>query len=218
MSDVVATATVLSVVIPAYNEEDGIAECVERVLAVRPALAEIGLGLEVVVVDDGSKDRTAEIVQGYVDQYSEVCLVCHNPNRGYGAALKTGFAAGCGDLLAFLDADGTYPPASLPDLCREALSGADLVVGSRRSGGEWDAAGTQSGNFVWANLVTALSGKPVLDPARACACSNDRHSIASIHCRMGSTSRPSCQPEPFTRGSTLSRSLCRTRSVADDRK
>lgn len=159
-------ASILSVVIPAYNEEDGIAETVERVLAVRPALADIGLDLELLVVDDGSKDRTGEIVQDYVANHEGVRLLRHDPNRGYGAALKTGFAAGCGDLLAFLDADGTYPPASLPDLCREALNGADVVVGSRRSGA---ASGMplvrKVGNFVWANLVTALSGQPVVDPA-----------------------------------------------------
>jgi hypothetical protein len=159
-------SSILSVVIPAYNEEDGIAETVERVLAVKPALAEIGLGLELLVVDDGSKDRTGEIVQGYVARHEGVRLLRHDPNRGYGAALKTGFAAGCGDLLAFLDADGTYPPTSLPDLCLEALNGADVVVGSRRSGAESGMPLVRKvGNFVWANLVTALSGQPVVDPA-----------------------------------------------------
>ncbi len=154
--------SMLSVVIPAYNEEDGIAEIIERVLAVRPALAEIGLGLELIVVDDGSADRTAEIVR----QYPEVRLLQHRPNRGYGAALKSGFCAAQGELLSFLDADGTYPPESFPALCREILNGADLVVGSRRSGA---ASGMplvrKVGNFVWAKLVTALSGRPVLDPA-----------------------------------------------------
>ncbi|MBN1259935.1 MAG: glycosyltransferase family 2 protein [Anaerolineae bacterium] len=152
----------LSVVIPAYNEEDGIAAIVERVLAVKPALAEIGLGLELLVVDDGSSDRTAEIVQHYED----VGLLQHKPNKGYGAAIKTGFCAGKGEFLAFLDADGTYPPESLPDLCREALQGADVVVGSRRSGAESHMPFVRKlGNFLWANLVTLLSGQRVVDPA-----------------------------------------------------
>lgn len=162
-TDSVAT---LSVVIPAYNEEDGIAETVERVLAVRPALAQMGLAMELIVVDDGSRDRTGEIVSTYCEQHQGVRLLRHDPNRGYGAALKTGFTAGCGDLLAFLDADGTYPPTSLPDLCNEVLKGADVVVGSRRSGA---ASGMpfvrKVGNFIWANLVTLLSGQPVVDPA-----------------------------------------------------
>ena len=152
----------LSVVIPAYNEEDGIAEIVERVLAVEPALAQIGVALELLVVDDGSKDRTAEIVR----TYPTVRLLQHNPNRGYGAALKTGFCAASGNLLGFLDADGTYPPESFPALCEAALAGADVVVGSRRSGAESGMPLVRKlGNFIWANLVTALSGRPVVDPA-----------------------------------------------------
>lgn len=152
----------LSVVIPAYNEEAGIAEIVERVLAVRPALAEIGVDLELIVVDDGSKDRTAEIVRSY----PEVRLLQHNPNRGYGAALKSGFCAARGELLGFLDADGTYPPEFFPALCQQIFAGADVVVGSRRSGA---ASGMplvrKIGNFIWANLVSLLSGQRVIDPA-----------------------------------------------------
>ncbi len=152
----------LSVVIPAYNEEDGIAEIVERVLAVETKLSGIGVGLELLVVDDGSKDRTAEIVRGY----PAVRLLQHNPNRGYGAALKTGFCAAKGDFLGFLDADSTYPPESFPELCQAILNGADLVVGSRRSGAESGMPFVRRvGNFIWANLVTVLSGRPVVDPA-----------------------------------------------------
>jgi glycosyltransferase involved in cell wall biosynthesis len=156
-------ASTLSVVIPAYNEEDGIAEIVERVLAVGPALEGIGVGLELIVVDDGSGDRTAEIVRGY----DGVRLLRHDPNRGYGAALKTGFCAARGDLLGFLDADGTYPPESFPELCLQVLEhDADVVVGSRRSGA---ASGMpvvrKVGNFIWSNLVSALSSQRVVDPA-----------------------------------------------------
>ena len=159
----VSGLSVLSVVIPAYNEEDGIAETVERVLAVGPALADVGVAdLELIVVDDGSADSTAEIVTGY----SAVHLVRHPKNRGYGAALKTGFGVATGDLLAFLDADGTYPPECFPDLCREALAGADLVVGSRRSGADTDMPAVRRvGNLVWSNLVTLLGNYRVLDPA-----------------------------------------------------
>jgi glycosyltransferase involved in cell wall biosynthesis len=154
--------SVLSVVIPAYNEEDGITAIVERVLAVRPELAGVGVDLDLVVVDDGSVDRTAEMVMACPGAR----LVRHPTNRGYGAALKTGFNAAHGDLLGFLDADGTYPPESFPDLCREALAGADLVVGSRRSGAESEMPVVRRvGNLLWSNLVTLLGNHRVVDPA-----------------------------------------------------
>ncbi len=156
------TVPTLSVVIPAYNEEEGIAEIVERVLAMRPPLEEEGVELELIVVDDGSHDRTAEIVRGYDD----VRLLQHNPNRGYGAALKTGFCAARGNLLGFLDADGTYPPESFPTLCREISQGADLVVGSRRSGEKSEMPKVRRvGNFIWSSLVTTLCNQRVIDPA-----------------------------------------------------
>jgi glycosyltransferase involved in cell wall biosynthesis len=153
----------LSVVIPAYNEEDGIEAIVERMLAVREPLAEVGVeGLELIVVDDGSSDRTAEIVAAY----PQVRLLRHATNKGYGAALKTGFCAACGDLLGFLDADGTYPPECFPDLCREALAGADLIIGSRRSGTKSKMSLVRRvGNFLWSNLVTLLGNHRVVDPA-----------------------------------------------------
>ncbi len=153
----------LSVVIPAYNEEAGIADIVERVLNVQLALADMGVGLELIVVDDGSSDRTAEIMQ---KQYPNVRLVQHNPNRGYGAALKTGFCTAIGDILGFLDADGTYPPESFPDMCLEIQNGADVVVGSRRSGAASDMPFVRRvGNFIWSSLVSLLSHHRVMDPA-----------------------------------------------------
>ena len=97
----------LSIVIPAYNEEGGIVEIARRVLSLAPQLNEAGIqGLELLVVDDGSSDRTADMALS-VDG---VRLIRHGQNRGYGAALKSGFQAAGGELIGFLDADGTYPP------------------------------------------------------------------------------------------------------------
>jgi len=156
-------SAVLSVVIPAWNEEDGIAAILDRVRGVEPALAQVGVGeLELIVVDDGSADRTAEIVEAH----GSARLVRHPTNKGYGAALKTGFHAARGDLLAFLDADGTYPPECFPELCAEALAGADLVVGSRRSGADSQMPLVRRvGNLLWSNLVTLLGNHRVVDPA-----------------------------------------------------
>lgn len=152
----------LSVVIPAYDEQDGIAATVQRVLAVRPALADMGVDLELLVVDDGSHDATG----AEAGCFPEVCLLRHSVNRGYGAALKTGFHAASGDWLGFLDADGTYPPESFPALCRELLDGAELVVGSRRSGASSEMPWVRRmGNALWSRLLTVLGDQPVLDPA-----------------------------------------------------
>ena len=123
--------TILSIVIPAYNEEDGITEIATRVLAVTPDLKKAGVDeMELLVVDDGSRDKTAEVAS----KINGVTLVRHPKNKGYGAALKTGFAQAKGELIGFLDADGTYPPEYFPKLCRSALNGAELVIGSRMAG------------------------------------------------------------------------------------
>jgi glycosyltransferase involved in cell wall biosynthesis len=154
--------TMLSVVIPAYNEEDGIAEIVDRVLAVEPKLKEIGIDLECVVVDDGSKDRTAEIVAGYG---ARVHLI-RQPNRGYGGALKTGFQAARGELLGFLDADSTYPPEYFPQMCQVALSGADLVIGSRMAGERSEMPVVRRiGNTIFATLLSLVAGVQISDSA-----------------------------------------------------
>ena len=154
----------LSVVIPAYNEEDGIAQIIERVLPIRSSLSDVGVdGLELIVVDDGSRDRTADIAS----QYPEVLLVRHTVNQGYGAALKTGFGQACGDLLGFLDADGTYPPEHFANLCEVALrDDVDLVVGSRMSGAESEMPLVRRiGNLAFANLASLLGNQRVHDSA-----------------------------------------------------
>lgn len=155
--------TMLSVVIPAYNEQAGIEDIARRVLAVGPALAEVGVeGLEVLVVDDGSKDRTAEIAGG-VDG---VRVVRHPRNRGYGAALKTGFGQARGEMIGFLDADGTYPPERFPALCTVALNGAELVIGSRMAGAESQMPVTRRvGNIFFAGLLSLLGPERVTDSA-----------------------------------------------------
>lgn len=160
--------TSLSVVIPAYNEEDGIRDIVERVVAIRPALARMDVApLEVLVVDDGSADRTAAIVQEMTAATPDLRLIRHARNGGYGAALKTGFAAAHGDWIGFLDADGTYPPESFPQLIAEAQSAdVDLVIGSRMAGAESQMPAVRRlGNLLFARLVSLISTHTVTDSA-----------------------------------------------------
>ncbi len=156
--------TTLSVVIPAYNEEDGIRSIMERVLAVRDALREVGVDtLELLVVDDGSSDRTAELVRSQPG----ATLVQHAKNGGYGAALKTGFAAASGEWVGFLDADGTYPPEYFPALIKAAKEqDADLVIGSRMAGAESQMPITRRiGNIIFARLVNIISASNITDSA-----------------------------------------------------
>jgi hypothetical protein len=155
--------TTLSIVIPAYNEENGIAAIAERVLRTRDALKQVGIdALELLVVDDGSRDRTADVASAI----EGVRLIRHPVNRGYGAALKTGFNVACGELIGFLDADGTYPPEHFPALCQCALEGNDLVVGSRMAGAESQMPHTRRlGNFFFATLLSLLSHQRVTDSA-----------------------------------------------------
>lgn len=153
---------VLSVVIPAYNEEKGIADIAQRVLAVREGLSNVGVSLELLVVDDGSRDKTAQLASNI----EGVRLIRHPKNRGYGAALKTGFGEASGELIGFLDADGTYPPEYFPQLCREAMNGTDLVIGSRMAGAESKMPLTRRvGNLFFATLLSLLSHQRVTDSA-----------------------------------------------------
>jgi len=153
---------VLSVVIPAYNEEDGIAEIARRVLAVRDDLIKLGVSLELLVVDDGSRDKTADIAS----HIEGVRLIRHPKNRGYGAALKTGFGEARGELIGFLDADGTYPPEHFPQLCTVAITGTDLVIGSRMAGADSQMPLTRRiGNLFFATLLSLISHQRVTDSA-----------------------------------------------------
>jgi glycosyltransferase involved in cell wall biosynthesis len=155
----------LSICIPVYNEEGAIRETLERCLALGDALRESGVDrFEVIAVDDGSKDRSADIIE---TEFPAVRLVRHERNGGYGAALKTGFAASRYPLVGFLDADATYPPEQFPALCRAVLHGrADLAVGSRMAGADSEMPPVRRlGNAFFAGLLTLIGRAPVTDSA-----------------------------------------------------
>jgi glycosyltransferase involved in cell wall biosynthesis len=116
---------VLSVVVPAYNEEGTIARVIRRLLAV-PHL------LEIIVVDDCSTDGTFERASSVAAEHSEVRILRHEKNLGKTAALKTAFAATRGGIVIIQDADLEYDPSEIIDVIQPILDGAaDVVYGSR---------------------------------------------------------------------------------------
>jgi glycosyltransferase involved in cell wall biosynthesis len=115
----------LSIVMPCYNEAATVREIVEKVLR-------LPFALEVVVVDDCSKDETPAILAELSRAYPNVRVIRHAKNQGKTAALKTGFAATRGDIVIIQDADLEYDPDDLPDLIAPILHDkADVVYGSR---------------------------------------------------------------------------------------
>jgi dolichyl-phosphate beta-glucosyltransferase len=121
----------LTVVIPAFNEEARIARTLEE-LGGRAAALDIS---ELLVVDDGSADRTAEIVRAVAadTRSPSVRLIQHDQNRGKGAALRTGLLAAEAELVGYLDADLSVPPEAFHGARRLIEGGADAVVGARVS-------------------------------------------------------------------------------------
>lgn len=123
----------LSVVMPCFNEAPTLASSVERVLAADT----LGMSVEVLVVDDGSTDGSAEVAENLGRRDQRIRLIRHPQNCGKGAALRSGFAACAGDIVLIQDADLEYDPTEYPKLLSPILSGkADVVYGSRFAGGE----------------------------------------------------------------------------------
>ncbi len=112
----------ISIIIPAFNEENAIAETIEQVRQVMTASAH---DYELIIVDDGSIDDT-----GKRARQTGARVVRHEENQGYGASLKDGIRAAKGDWIVITDADGTYPNDRIPDLLKYAGEN-DMVVGAR---------------------------------------------------------------------------------------
>lgn len=115
----------VTILIPAFNESDGIQSVLEQIQNV---MDDFGSQYQLLVVDDGSTDGTADVASAA--GFTGVEVIRHPENRGYGAALKTGIHHSRHDLIAITDADGTYPCERIPDLVKE-MAHYDMVVGAR---------------------------------------------------------------------------------------
>ena len=111
----------LSIVIPAHNEEKAIGAVLDELIEVLE-----GQKYEIIVVDDGSTDKTPKIVQ----QKDSIKLIQHHYNKGYGAAIKTGIKNATNEVILIIDGDGSYPVKAIPELLKEADK-YDMVVGAR---------------------------------------------------------------------------------------
>ncbi len=114
----------LSVIIPVYNEEKNILSTLKRV---NDSLKDEVTNFEIIIVNDGSKDKTQNLLD---KNNSDFVLIEHKNNKGYGASLKTGIKKSKYDIIAIIDADGTYPVENFPDLLKH-ISDYDMVVGTR---------------------------------------------------------------------------------------
>ncbi len=118
--------TSLSVFFPAYNDEKTIGKLVEDAFDILPKIAN---NFEVIVVNDGSSDKTSDVLKNLSKKYKEFRYLDHKVNQGYGGALKSGFKAARLDYIFYTDGDGQYDVKELPTLVEKMNDGIDLVNG-----------------------------------------------------------------------------------------
>ncbi|HZQ68489.1 MAG TPA: glycosyltransferase family 2 protein [Terriglobales bacterium] len=148
----------LSVVMPVYNEESTLRYMVERVLAMAP------MEMELICVDDGSRDRSREILDDLHREHSSVRVLLHEHNMGKGAAIRTGIRAATGDFVVIQDADLEYDPVEYPNLLEPLIQGkADVVYGSRFLSGRphrvlyfWHSVGNRALTLL-SNMLTDIN-------------------------------------------------------------
>lgn len=147
----------ISVVIPAYNEERSIGQIIEETITVMDTMQ---VPYEIIVVDDGSTDKTARVASTY-----KATVISYPTNRGKGYALRKGFQQAQGEIIVTIDSDGTHKPKEIPDLVTPLFNGTDIVAGSRFLGRGPDSTTqlNRIGNFLFNTTITTLTRKRVTD-------------------------------------------------------
>ena len=155
----------LLIAIPALNEEASIQQIIERCLRARQDIIDTTpvTQVDIIVVSDGSTDRTVELASQFTDQ---VKLIVFPKNRGYGAAIKEAWAQSDADLLGFLDADGTCEPKFFSELINVLKAhDADVALGCRLNVNSKMPWARRVANIIFASMLTLLSSSRVRDTA-----------------------------------------------------
>ena len=140
----------VSIVLPAKNEEESIGPVIQSICRLLPQA-------EVIVIDDGSEDGTANIAQ-----CAGARVISHRYSKGNGAAIKSGARAATGDVVVFMDADGQHKPEDIHRLLEKIEEGYDLVVGARVSGSQ-ASVGRGLANRFYNKLASFMTGHKVED-------------------------------------------------------
>ncbi|PCI37558.1 MAG: family 2 glycosyl transferase [Elusimicrobia bacterium] len=147
----------LSVVIPAFNEEGGVAEVVREVTSTLEQAGYTSDTFEIIVVNDGSSDATAQKAESAGAQ-----VLQHPANMGYGKSLLTGFAQAKHDWILMIDADGTYPASDIPKLI-EFAPAFDMVVGARQGTLFWGGLFESFRRKVYLLMASFIAGQNIPD-------------------------------------------------------
>ena len=118
----------LSVIIPVFNEEEVLPVLVRELQSVLNTLSKT---YEIIFVDDGSRDRTLQILKHFADKDKKIKFLCFSRNFGHQAAFSAGLDASSGQYVLTMDGDLQHPPRLIPEFLRHAQEGGDIVIGER---------------------------------------------------------------------------------------
>jgi len=158
----------LSVIVPAYNEELRLVPTLERLHAY---LAAQPLRYEILVVDDGSKDKTCDVVEAAMTTIPHLLLVRQFPNRGKGAAVRRGMLAARGQIRVMCDADCSMPPEQLPRLLAPIIGcKAEIAIGSRYAEGAKSDVKQPYYRILWSRLCNKVIQRSLVPGIRDTQC------------------------------------------------
>ncbi|MBI5432895.1 MAG: glycosyltransferase family 2 protein [Planctomycetes bacterium] len=152
------SANGVTIVVPVYNEENGVEGVLERLSKI-----ELGVPVELLAINDGSIDGTAAKLAAVRKRLPKLRVITHHVNQGYGAALKTGFAHAKHEVVVITDADGTYPEDRIIDLLACIDDGADMAVGARIGANVHIPLIRRPAKAFLRHLASFLAGTPIPD-------------------------------------------------------